>query len=73
MLKPVLLLARRLSAELTISLNRVPSSVVIPISYGSPVFHTNGIITLASANRVNVRPGSTAAGYILSSHQPCEW
>src|ERR687898_3146462 len=59
------------AAESTILSNLVPSSVVIPIEYGSAVFHTNGIITLTSANLVNVRPGSTAAGYILSFTSAC--
>ena len=59
------------AAEATLLLNLVPSSVVIPISYGSPAFQMKGIVTLASASLDNVRPGSIAAGCILSFTSAC--
>jgi len=61
------------AAEATLLLNLVPSSVVIPITYGSPAFQMKGIVTLASASLDNVRPGSIAADVSYHLHQLVQW
>ena len=57
----------------TLLLNLVPSSVVIPITYGSPAFQMKGIVTLASASLDNVRPGSIAQDVSYHLHQLVQW
>ena len=46
--------------------NLVPSSIVIPISYGWPSFQSKGILTSAVSNRSSEESGSIAAGCIRS-------
>ena len=54
------------AADSTSRSKRVPSSVVMPIVYGSATFQSNGMRTTAVSYLSRCASGSTAAGCILS-------